>query len=364
MAIDHKHRKVMAAVFSTKPTPDFIQRFKKHVDDTGAPESFDGLYHEKISKNEEFIKLIPFDVPMIKRKGGRMIDCPMCSPNKYLWGLLAYFPRLRCVAAIGHCCADSDNLARANQEYDRRVKTDAETDYLIANIPLIPAAIAACNALMPSAEEARSIYRMFKRSDSGVWKELSQLKRLGGQLHVKEEISLSPALEGGPSGFRGPGAGGVETRDISLGTLQGLIMFNREFSPVEDLKSILATLEPLNHGSSEDDAYGYVLELLNSIDNLDGIYSDLQKAGKNFGKVRSDIEDFSRFFLSDNLGRLAAWVNHDLNTSPLHFSLNKEGDNTILSFRNRASKGSTISCVVVARPALWGYQHEWPIAST
>lgn len=353
----------MSTVFAKKPPPEFVERFKQHVEKTGEPESFEGLYYQKISKDEEFVKLAGFVVSPKKRRDGKKADCPMCSPNKYFEGLLVYLPRLEAVAAIGHCCANKENMAKAKAEYDRKVKSDIEIEYLLQNIPLVPSCVSICDSLMPCATQANITYREFKRSKAGVWKALSGLKKIGGRLYVTEEISRNPTLEGGPSGLRGRGSNAADTRDIDFGALQGLTVFNSSFDPVGGLKCIMDLLSAFDHGKDEDDALSYVADLESNIDELDYAFDALHGAGKLFRKLRSELEDYSRFFLTDNLARLAGWMSHELNNSPLTLNFREERGIKTLSFRNRASAGSTTSCNLVVQPALWDYQHDWPIAT-
>jgi hypothetical protein len=188
-------------VFRTPPGNYLIEEFLAHIRRTGQPETFPGLHRGPIAKTEPFLLLKKFEVDRRKRPGGDLAPCPMCQPNKYLRGSLIFLPDLRAVAAIGHCCADKENLAIADRKYRERIARDSEDDYLIAHIPLIPAYLSVVERVRPAAREAERIYRSFRNAGAPFQRPLRLVKKVGGLLALDEQIRV-PADGTGPAEFR------------------------------------------------------------------------------------------------------------------------------------------------------------------
>lgn len=95
-------------VFSSCPTTDFVRRWHRHIERTGAPEKFEFVSTDR-PVNSEGMFLLSDDVrvPVQKREGGSLVPCPVCSPNspKFAIGRMAWFPAERAVRFIGHDCA-------------------------------------------------------------------------------------------------------------------------------------------------------------------------------------------------------------------------------------------------------------------
>lgn len=332
-----------------------------HVRTTGRPETFCGLFVSKISKDEPFTKLAQFEIQQSKRRDGTMADCPMCRPNKYLHGQLVYFPNLQITAAIGHCCANKENQRLADKEFKRQEQAQREEYYLLENLKRVPDCLALIEKVKPCAKEAQRLYRELRRSDTGVWRILADLKKQNGRLFVTEEIQGVTALAGGPAGFRGHGRNAVETRDIQLGVLTGMTIFTSQYSPVADLEHIRRKLTGLDHGRDDDTALAFVVDLTD--EQRHEAYENLRKAAMDFGSLRKKLADVATFFSSGNLDRLARWAAHSANKCCLSVSKiqDMKGIVTGCAFQNKASIGRTTSCRLTIDPALWDHNYSWPI---
>ena len=186
--------------FKERPTLIFINETRDLILQTGLPELIPELYHAPISKTEPYQKLCSFRIKDGKRPEGDYAPCPMCTPNRYLDGILAYFPRLQAVAAIGHCCADAQTRATADLESDRREAKDYQETLLLNELPIVHAKIAVARAAKPIAQEARRIYRQFRSRGSAMHHVLKKtLRGRDGLLTIAESVA-SEAVGGCPEG--------------------------------------------------------------------------------------------------------------------------------------------------------------------
>jgi hypothetical protein len=203
------------------------------------------------SENKEpFSLLRPFEIDRKKRPDGDLAPCPMCQPNKYLRGSLIYLTDLKAIAAIGHCCADKDNLADARREYRERTTRDVEHDYLLEQIPLIPDYLSVLERVRPSAREAERIYRGFRNGGAGFQRPLRLIKKIGGLLALEEQLQAEIGATG-PALFRSRGSN-VIVQKIEFGFLRGMIAVSSEYNPVRELDRIFSAIQPHNHGVSVD----------------------------------------------------------------------------------------------------------------
>lgn len=180
--------------FSQRPSPEMVKNFMRHIEVTGRPETFNGTFKDRINKNERFEIVKKFTIDQSKRGDDTLADCPMCRSNQYLKGLLVWFPEKQFIAAIGHCCANKENQAEAKREFEHKEQVKFEEDYLEAHIPLVPQYICAIESLLPAARAATLLYKEFRRADNDIWKVLSPLRKLGGEVLPIVKTTICPNI--------------------------------------------------------------------------------------------------------------------------------------------------------------------------
>ena len=293
--------------FSELPAQSERDAFLEHVRATGAPESFPGLHPGPIAKTEQFMIVVPFDVDPKKRQSGDMAPCPMCRPNKFLSGKLVWFPRLRAIAAIGHCCANRENSANAQREYVRRQEQQQDEDYLLSVLPRVSGMMSAVADALPTARAAQDLYRKLKRSQILHQQLRTIMNKQGGRLHLTERVrsAFSDAQAG---------SGELVERDVEFGRLQGGTALASSFKPVDELGEVRRLLSP----------YVDVLDEASAIDRVisfDGkerrqAAGDIRRAEKRLALTFSRIDDFRLFFSQTNIAKLNAWLESPLQPTP------------------------------------------------
>jgi hypothetical protein len=341
-------------LFKDRPTRFLKEEFGKHVSKTGSPETFPGIHPGPIPKTARFFKLGPFSIERKKRSDLDMAPCPMCQPNKFLSGFLVWLPELQAIAAIGHCCADKDNLAAADREYAARSARDNEEDYLLSALPRIPLRLAALDQAKPAAEEAERVYRRFRNKGSGFQKRLRSVNRQQGG-----RLTLTEAIEGdlasiGPAGFKGLG-GGLNTRDIEFGVLTGSTALIGDYNPTGELNRIRSALNAHVCGLDEEAAMNYIVDLDER--RRGEAVVQLREAERSYEKFSQRLNDFREFFSVANIERINAWSSHPLNPQPFTASFVSSGGNRVFVLRGKQEVFQ-----VVLNPVLWRTNIAWPKA--
>ena len=275
--------------FRTPPGQYLVEEFLAHIRQSGQSETFPGLHPGPIAKTEPFLLLRPFEIDRRKRPEGDLAPCPMCQPNKYLRGSLIYLPDLKAIAAIGHCCADKDNIVAASREYRERTTRDVEHDYLLAHIPLIPAQLSVLQQVRPAARAAERIYRDFRRAGRPFQRPLPLVKKSGGLLALEEQMQTQ-AEAAGPAAFRSR----VNIQKIEFGFLRGMIALTSDYNPVRELDQIAASLRPHSYGKTDDALLDYVAML--EPPSRHAAFVQARQAGINYSKFQRRIADFCDFF--------------------------------------------------------------------
>jgi hypothetical protein len=248
--------------------------------------------------------------------------------NKFLKGWFVYLPNRQAITAIGCECADNEMLVAANRDYKARRDRELEEDYLLANLPLVPAQLAVIVAIRPTALEALRVYRLFRRNGAPFHRQLRRVKQRGGQLILSEEITGELAATG-PRGYRG--TSGVSTRDIQFGMLGGTTALIGDYSPVKELDQITAALNHQNRGETEDAALEYIVTLNDAARRR--AYVELTEAARSYSKFRNRLIDFVEFFEPDNIARVKTWASHPTHPQPFEVSLMERSRMTILVMR-------------------------------
>ena len=97
---------------------------------------------------------------------------------------------------IGHCCAGKAQRAEAEREYKKRTQKDYEETLLLATLPIILKRGEILSKLRPAAEEARRVYRKFRKEVPTIHGHLRELKARGGGLHpVPTDTELGVLME-------------------------------------------------------------------------------------------------------------------------------------------------------------------------
>ncbi|HEY3909815.1 MAG TPA: hypothetical protein VGM07_07985 [Stellaceae bacterium] len=333
-------------VFRTPPGNYLIEEFLAHIRSTGQPETFPGLHRGPIAKTEPFSLLKRFEIDRRKRPDGDLAPCPMCQPNKYLRGSLVYLSDLRAVAAIGHCCADKENLAIADREYRERIARDLEDDYLIAHIPLISAYLSVVARVRPAAREAERIYRSFRNAGASFQRPLRLLKKVGGLLALDEQLQV-PADIAGPAGFRSRAR--IINQKIEFGFLRGMIALSSDYDPVRELDRIITAVRLYNHGETDNALLDYVTGLDPQSRRVATI--KLREAGIGYSKFQNRIADFCNFFTPANIGLLNKWASHPVNPYRFEAYLN----DSRCTFRRHGEYWS-----ILLDPILYACESPWP----
>lgn len=343
---------VRPRLFKDRPGKYLVEDFLAHVRTTGQPETFPGIHPGPLDKTEPFLKLAPFGVPRPKRPRGDMVPCPMChQANKYLSGALVYLPRLQAIAAIGHECSDSDTRLAADREYRARRDREQEEDYLLANVPVIPARLAMLKELQPVAREALGIYRAFRKKAPSVQRQLRDIRQRGARLIVTETIEGDLASVG-PSGFRG--GGGIQTRDVGFGVLAGATAVISDYNPLSELARIVAMLRRHDQGSREEATLDYAASL-NDAERRRAVI-ELREADRAFYKFRDRLDDFCAFFSPDNIERISAWASHPEHPAPFLIRHSTVDGVAVVLIKTRDEHFVARPGVATARPAV-----SWPM---
>ena len=128
------------------------EKFLCHIKSAGLPELYDGLDTGSIPRDLPFEIVTNFSVSSKSRRGGDLIPCAMCSPNKFLEGSLIWLPDRESIALIGHCCANKENQRKANRSYDYRTSKRQAEDYLLENLNFVTKMAKTIQEAIPIAE--------------------------------------------------------------------------------------------------------------------------------------------------------------------------------------------------------------------
>lgn len=290
--------------FPERPSQVFIDSVKTHLAQTGQPETFAGLYHAKLPKDEPFIILAPIEINLSARPDGTLAPCPMChQTNKFKDGRLVYLHQQGAVAVIGNECASQDTNREANREYQLRETKRMEEDYLIRVVPRLSQRFVEVGSVMSTCAEADDFLRAFRRDGEPFFEALSKARASGGQLVVTEEIKSSGD---GPSGLRASGSN-IQTRDHMVGILRGQVAVNPSFDPKGTLDGILSTLNN-SRCKDEEASIDYITSL--SDKERAATVRALKKAERDFTALLDRLSELKFFFGDRNLQTVNAWAGH------------------------------------------------------
>jgi len=328
--------------FKDRPSGVYIDGFSQHIRETARPETYPGLYWEKIPRDAEFRRLRKFSIDRMKRPKRDMAFCPRCGQgDKFIHGDLAWFPELKICAAIGNCCASHEVLAEADREFKWREKVRYEEDYLLAALPLLGEKLAMLRELRRDCEEALRIYREFRKDGHPLQSALRRLKEQhSGHLVVTSVIggaakfNVEEAEEYiGPAGFRGKGRYQVETRDTDLGMMIGLVALHRDFSPVKELEFIQRQLESFDTTPENDEVAELIINMTDKQRSAAVVV--LKSADKKFGQLVGRVDDFWSFFSSANLDAIRRYADHPDSLIYVDVKRQTSSGRVVVRFENR-----------------------------
>lgn len=317
----------------------------------------------KINKNEPYFILTDFKIDIKKRKDGTMADCPMCARNKYLVGYLVYFYNLSIYSAIGHCCAESKNREIAEKDFDKRRRRKYAEEFMLNNIAHFSKCLESIEAILPCAIAAKSLYKRFKSSSTEVWDILSRyIKENNGRLYVVEEVDRTDFLSAGPSGFQGSGRNAVETREINFGYISGNSLFDSKLQIVEELNDIRDFFIKEKLNLDQDQILDHISSLSEDDESLYDLCVKIDKSREKYVKIQKKLQDFSMFFMEDNLYKFKSWILDERNHIGIgmsYRSINKKGVG--YSFRNKKSTAVISIYEDSIDQKIFQYDFEWPI---
>jgi hypothetical protein len=289
--------------FKSKPLPAFADQIRAQLKAHHQPELIAELRHHDIDPTEEFDILCEIAIDPGKRPEQDYAPCPMCQPNKFIYGRLCYFPRLQCCAIIGHCCADQNQRASAERRFREQRTRDFHEEYFLHALPLIPTKLEIIQVVRPKAEEALRLHKKFHKDANRLMHLLREVaKDNGGRLRVQFEVELNAAVNDKSEGIRFERL--VDANDY--GVLDGLTALRSKYDPLLELNAMAAALTQGNVGTDEERIFGTIIDMLP--EDRTWTYTVLKRVDENqWPKFRDKLEDFCAFFEHDNLHRLARW---------------------------------------------------------
>ncbi|MGO7438912.1 hypothetical protein ACC674_15480 [Rhizobium ruizarguesonis] len=274
-------------VFDARPPLAYIESWRRHIADTGSPETFESVSNTKPPKDASVILLSDVvKVPMSLRVGGDRVPCPLCSPTspKFGKGRMAWFPYECVVRFIGHSCAKrylGDNYSAA----ERLFKIEAACADFIERWPRVQ------DALPQISSVARILY--------GVGQRLSQLR-----------VYIDGQAPGFASSFHGDLvaiAGRVFTSreaGVRSSIVLGLEFLSLDFNPkstAEKLMSICQDIKrPLPNWQISDGEGAASREIIRR-------GRAASRYLKEMSALRDKIEDAAQFLTVTNLRILELW---------------------------------------------------------
>lgn len=179
-------------LFKTPPSGVVIEAFRRHVAETGSPETFDRITTTKPPTIGRLTVVTEFHAEKGKRAGGDMAPCPICSPTapQYLQGLLIWCEGTSAIYAIGRDCGaklwKDGRLDKAVAEFSRAEARHAVEDELLARLPHVPAFRLWLAEHIEIARAADRLTQGFKKKTPRVYAVVKEALSHGGELPLSE----------------------------------------------------------------------------------------------------------------------------------------------------------------------------------
>lgn len=294
------------AVFDRRPDDEYIDQWRAHIKETGAPETFDYVSMVRPFDMEGAILLSGhIDVPFERREDEAMVPCPLCRPSspKFRIGRMAWFPPDKTVLFIGNDCARR-HMGREFVVADKRFKKEATAKLLVEAWSEIQARadelIEFGNAMLPVSAAVERAKRQFRAEAPEFLNFMhTEFFAKGGRIEKVEYTGFRDAR----------GEKVYETRQI--GTLVGsdfLLSFNSQ----QTIKAALSTLEAasiaaLPEWSHEDPDTSRLDEVL-------AVGNKAVRAVHALKDARSYLYEARQFLHENNIDLFQRWA--DMEESP------------------------------------------------
>jgi hypothetical protein len=282
----------------------------------------------------------------------------MCTTNRLLSGALVYLPGLQCCAVIGHCCADKEQRDQAEREYKRRTLRDYEETLLLTTLPLIPARAISLGRLRPAAEEARRLYRKFRKEARSVHGHLRELKaRRGGYLNVTEliegEREDDDVQNYGPTGFSRRRKDDALTREIEFGMFAGQIAVIKDFNPVKELDDALRILLSLDVTPTEEHTLEFIVGMTEK--QRHAAVAIIEAIDSERRKLIARLHNCAQFFARENIEPINSYGSHPSNPFPIEAKYDVFRGQPRVAIKHRGEL-----CLLLVGQQLNAIEFEWP----
>jgi hypothetical protein len=333
------------------PTNIFIDQVLAHLKASAQPETCDLLYRNKLPKNTKFRIVRKVNLDQRKRPEGDQAPCPMCQPNKFLKGALVFLPELQCCAVIGHCCADKSERAEAEREYKKRSQKDYEETLLLATLPINAKRGDVLVKLRPAAEEARRVYRKFRKEVPTIHGHLRELKsRRGGYLTVTE-VMEGHLHDYGPRGLERHSD--EQTREIEFGMFQGQTAVTKDYNPVKELDDLVRRQTSLPSTPSEEAAMNFIVTMTDA--ERRAAVAIIEGVDAYYAKFIAKLRDFCEFFRKENIELINVYGSHRLN--PIHIEAKYA---TVRGLPRITMRHWSEKCLLLIGHQVYEHNFEWP----
>lgn len=294
-------------VFETRPSDNFIERWKEHIKETGYPETFENVSTVRPADMSGVVVLSgELKVPIICREDQALVPCPLCCPKspKFGTGRLLYFPIEKTVAAVGRKCAKrhiGDDYERAVKQYSRETKARQIIDVWGELQRKAPALRETAAQLLPVAVALQQARRDFGKDAEDFLSDMKIHRPM--DLQGDRNFSQSAVVTTADTGLKDRDGRKVYEK-VHLGTLVGY-EFCERFSPATKLKEVVKALEDLDSPlpdwcPSAEDGGERLAEILRR--GRAAIW-----AVSKMKEIRDYVSDARRFLHVNNLRLFETW---------------------------------------------------------
>ncbi|MBD0416523.1 hypothetical protein [Oryzicola mucosus] len=213
------------ALFDDRPTAEFLDGWRRHIDSTGHPETYPTVTNAGPTMKSGVVVLSEeITVPVHLRLNGRRVPCPLCTPGheKFEVGRMIWFVDEKVVRFVGRDCAQS----RLGEDYklaDKRFSFENRMgEYLRRWKEIYPRAAELKVILDSLRSQARFLQCIAEQLDQyapsfrgNMFRELSQN---AGTIMVKDDVGKDRT-------------GQTIMKPRELGKAQGLWLMQPDFMP-------------------------------------------------------------------------------------------------------------------------------------
>lgn len=299
--------------YATKPDRSIEEALRKHIKETGTPESFSGMILKPLPPDATpELVLRNYTIDRRKRADGQYAPCAQCCPNapKYLTGGVMWCPQDGWMRQFGCDCVEKAIGGLAYREMNRqRDQLEAERDaddFLLSHWQCVSRlrtyvrdALLVADALVKNRDTIdnklrgwRSAVRNAARSSEG---QLVIMRR--------RRIERDDAGERiGPRGFGG--SDGYESVPDVIGPFVGRIVFSMDFDPTSWVRDIEGLI-PEGIWDTGEAAFEVVAPW--SMSRRVEKVRKLREAMSQTVIVSRKLEEGRQFFTAEALRRLGSW---------------------------------------------------------